>query len=408
MTAQPHIRRAMMNMRNCLIGALVAALLLLSPGCGGGGSKSSSSDGHGGPEAEEAHAAEVTLTPAQLAQLQPQSVPVALADINVELPLTAEVSLNEEKVAHIYPRVPGIVVRIVKTLGDTVRKGDVLAIIESRDLADAQADYLVARETSALAEANFIREEGLWREKITSEREYLDAKRAIAEAGIKLRSAEQKLHALGLSDADVLSLARDPRESASRYSITAPLTGSIIKKHVTPGELVGADELYTIADLDVVWLLTNVHEKDLARVKEGQAATVVTQAYPNRPFFGRLTWIAATIDEQTRTLTVRVEVDNEERLLRPGMFARVLLAAETRKGVLTIPPSAVLTERGEVFVFVDAGAGRFQKKEIRVGIRSSSALEVVEGLQAGDRVVTTGNFLLKSEFGKAAFEGHHD
>lgn len=396
-----------MHMKSGLIRAAAAMFVLLAMGCTNGGSGSAARDGPNGHEGEEAHGAEISLTPEQIAQLQPQTAPVTLADIDVELPLTAEVSLNEEALAHIYPRVPGIVVRIVKTLGDTVRKGDVLAIIESRDLADAQADYLVARETAALAEANYSREEGLWREKITSEREYLDAKRAFAEGGIKLRSAEQKLHALGLSDTDVESIAQHPRESASRYPITAPLTGSIIKKHVTPGELVGADELYTIADLDVVWLLTSVHEKDLARVKQGQAATVVTQAYPDRPFPGRLTWIAATIDEQTRTLTVRVEVDNKERVLRPGMFARVLLAAETKKGVLTIPETAVLTERGETFVFVEESAGRYQRREIRPGIRASGALEVLDGLKEGEKVVTAGSFILKSELGKAGFEAGH-
>jgi cobalt-zinc-cadmium efflux system membrane fusion protein len=396
-----------MQMTSGLFCGAAVVFVLLALGCAGDGSERPGPDSPSGHASEDDHAGEVTLTPGQLAQFEPQTATVTLADIDVELALTAEVSLNEEKVAHIHPRVPGIVVRIVRTLGDTVRKDDVLAIIESRDLADAEADYLVARETAALAEANFTREEGLWREKITSEREYLDSKRAFAEAGIKLRSAEQKLHALGLSDSDVGTIAQHPGESASRYPITAPLSGIIIKKHVTPGELVGADELYTIADLDVVWLLTNVHEKDLDRVRQGQAATVIAQAYPNRPFRGRLSWIAATIDEQTRTLTVRVEVDNKERLLRPGMFARVLLAAETKKGVLTIPPSAVLTEKGETFVFVEEAAGRYQRREISPGILASGALEVLDGLKEGERVVTSGSFILKSELGKAGFEAGH-
>lgn len=395
--------------------AAVAGLLLLALGCKAGGSGSLAREGPHADEgkvahgegADEGHEAEVTLTPEQLAQLQPQTALVILADIDVELPLTAEVSLNEEWIVHVHPRVPGIVVQVVKTLGDTVRKGEVLAIVESRDLADGMADYLVARETVELSEANYKREEELWQEKITSEREYLDSKRALAEAGIKLRSAEQKLHALGLSEADIGKVAQHPKESSSRYPIIAPLSGSIIEKHVTQGELVSDDQIYTIADLDVVWLLASVHEKDLARVKKGQAATVVTQAYPERPFRGQLTWIANTIDEETRTLTVRVEVDNKERLLRPGMFARVLLAAETKKGVLTVPASAVLTEKGETFVFVDEGAGHYQRREIHPGIRSSGAIEVLEGLKEGEKVVTAGSFILKSELAKAGFEAGH-
>ena len=368
---------------------MVAAFFLVAPGC-------KDRDGHEGEAAHETGTPEgregtVTLTTEQLAQLQPQTALVTFADIDVELPLTAEVSLNEERLAHIHPRVPGIVVQVVKALGDTVRKDDVLAIIESRDLADAQADYLVARETVVLAEANYVREERLWREKITSEQDYLDAKRAFAEAGIKLRSTEQKLHALAVSDADIGRITQHPGESSSRYPILAPRSGSIIEKHITQGELVGDGQIYTIADLDVVWLLASVNEKDLARVKKGQAATAVTQAYPDRRFSGQLTWIADTIDEKTRTLTVRVEVENKERLLKPGTFAKVLLAAETKNKVLVVPASAVLTEKGETFVFVEESAGHYRRKEIRPGIGSSAAREVLDGLKEGERVVTVGS-----------------
>jgi cobalt-zinc-cadmium efflux system membrane fusion protein len=401
-----------MYLNECLLRACVAGVLALSLGCRQAHRAGSEHEEHERHEGEEAHgeghdgghADEVSLT---LAQLQPRTAAVSRADIDLELTLTAEVSLDEEKLAHVHPRVPGIAVRVLKALGDSVRKGDALAVIESQDLAEAVAEYLAARESLALAEATYRREEGLWKKKVTSEQEYLGARAALTEAGIELRSAEQALHALGLSDREIDRIAEHPGESSSRYPITAPLDGTVIEKHLTQGELVGEEEVFTVADLDTVWLLANVHEKDMGRVREGQSASVVTQAHPDRRFEGKVTWIAATIDEESRTLKIRVELDNRERLLRPGMFARVHVAAERKEGVLTVPPSAVLTDKDETFVFVEGQRGHYERRDVRVGVRAADAVEVLEGLQEGEKVVTSGGFLLESELAKAGFEAGH-
>lgn len=364
-------------------------------------------DDEHGPEEGERGASQVVLTPGQIKLAEIRTEPARIGDIDIELSLPAEVRLNEDRLAHIVSRVPGVAETVHKTLGETVKEGDVMAVIESRELASDKAAYLAASERVALALANYTREEGLWKRKISSEKEYLDAKQALAEARIELRLAGQKLHALGFSHDYLQGLSSQSDEAFTRYEITAPFAGTIIEKHITPGELVGENDLYLICDLDTVWVIASVYEQDIARINKGQSAIIVVKAYQDRLFSGKVTWIADVIEEETRTLKVRIEVDNRERLLKPGMFARITLGVGTKRSAVTIPASAVQTQKGETIVFVDQGSGQFERREIETGIHSATDVEVLEGVQEGEKVVTSGSFILKSELEKEGFEAGH-
>ncbi len=368
-----------------------------------GASESHEESGHG----EEGGAGKVVLTPGQAELADIQTEPARIGDIDIELSLPAEVRLNEDRLAHVVSRVPGVAKAVLKTLGETVQEGDVMVVVESRELADDKAAYLAALERVALARANYNREEGLWKRKISSEKEYLNAKQALAEASIESRLAGQKLHALGFSHEYLQQLPSQPDEAFTRYEITPPFAGTIIEKHITRGELVGDKDLYLIADLDTVWVMASVYEKDIARVSKNQKATVIVKAYPDRRFSGKVTWIADVIEAETRTLKVRVEVDNRERLLKPGMFARIILGVGTRRKAVTIPASAVQRQQGEKIVFVDQGSGQFARREIETGIHSATRVEVLEGIREGEKVVNSGSFILKSELEKEGFEAGH-
>ena len=362
-------------------------------------------DGEEGENGES----EVTLTDSQIKLAEIKTAFVSRGDIYIELPLLGEVTLNQDRLVHIVPSVPGVVQRVHKMLGDRVRTGDVMATIRSRELADAKAAYLAAHERVALAQVNFTREEGLWKEKISSKKEYLDAKQALAETRIELRSAEQKLRVLGFSSEYLkTSLLTEPGESFTQYDITAPFDGTIIEKHIAQGEIVGEDaDLYALCNLDTVWVIGSVYERDIARIKQGQIAKVRVAAFADRSFAGKVTWIADIMDEHTRTLKIRVEVANRDRLLKPGMFAKIVLGVETKRNVITVPPSAIQTQKGETIVFVAEGGGRFERREVTLGTRTTFKQEVISGLQAGEKVVTSGSFILKSELEKEGFEAGH-
>lgn len=349
---------------------------------------------------------EVELTSEQIELAGVRSTAVARGEVYSELALTGEVTLNQDKVVHMTPRVPGTIAYVVTDLGDRVFTGELLLVLESRDLADAKAEYLAAKGRLSLAQTRFNREARLWKQKISSEQDFLDAKQALNESEIETQSSEHKLRALGLTTDDLAVVHDD--ESFANYHVIAPFDGTVIEKHVVKGERVDeGSTLFRLASLDTVWVIGSVYEKDIGRVKRGQPASVTVKAYPDRVFRGTVKWVADIIDEKTRTLKIRVEVDNSSRLLKPGMFASIAVAVEAKDDVITVPPSALQRQKDETIVFVDRGNGEFERREVKVGLRSSGEVEIIEGLAAGEKVVSDGSFILKSELEKEGFGGGH-
>ena len=404
--------------------SLGVGLFFALPGCGPnvpeehgriGGSESSHSNSegaHGDHDAsrvEEVHkASQVTITANQITLAEIETKPATVGAIYNELKLTGEVTLNQDRVTHIVPRVPGVVREVLKTLGAQVDRGEVLAILESRELADAKAEYLASRERLSLANAIFTREEALWQKQISSEQEYLDAKRVLAETRIELRSSEQKLHALGVSESYLRTLPEQSDQSFTHFEMTAPFAGIVIEKHITLGEKLDDEEnVFTIADLNTVWVIGNVYEKDISRVAAGQWAKVSVKSYLDSLFRGQVGWIGSTLEEETRSLNIRVEVANRGHMLKPGMFARLALEIEEKQNTLIVPPSALLSQGVETILFVEEGPGHFERRVVEVGNRSATAVEILDGVGAGEKVVTNGAFILKSELEKEGFEAGH-
>jgi cobalt-zinc-cadmium efflux system membrane fusion protein len=355
---------------------------------------------------EEANSVRLTANQVELAGIE--SEPAKTGRVATELRLNGEIVLNQDRVAEIVPRVPGVVQEVRGALGSDVNESEVLAIIQSRELADSVADYLAARERLTLAQTRFEREELLFKKRISAEQEYLEVRQALAEARITLRTAEQKLRAVGLSQAELLELSQRPNEVLTRYSLAAPFAGTIIEKHLTQGELVtGEDPLFRIAQLDKVWAMASVYPKDISSIAVGQSAVVTVQSYQSRTFVGSITWVGAVIDQQTRTLPIRIELDNPDRLLKAGMFAQIAVAVASTEGAIVIPTSALQMQKGAAIVFVAKEGGEYERREVEIGAKSSQSMEILKGLQNGDQVVTRGAFTLRSELEKSGFEAGH-
>ncbi|MEQ8837625.1 MAG: efflux RND transporter periplasmic adaptor subunit, partial [Lacipirellulaceae bacterium] len=352
--------------------------------------------------------AKVSLTPAQI-ELAKITVQVAeSASLAVELRVPGEVVANQNLTASILPRVPGVVREVKASLGEQLSAGTVLALIDSRELADAQSAYMAARQRTGLARTTALREEKLWKQKITPEQDYLTAKQAYSEAQIVERAAKQKLLALGLSAADIKRSESEMDGALTLFLVTAPFDGTVIGKNVAQGDLVdGQTALFKFANLDIVWVMGSVYEKDVSQVHRGQSALVTVPAYPAIEFEGTVTWVSDVIDERTRTLPIRVEVNNGDRLLKPGTFANIALRSPTTDQVVAISPMAIQRQGNETIVFVQDGDGDFVRREVKTGIQTAELVEIVEGLKIGDRVVVDGSFILKSELEKAGFGGGH-
>lgn len=410
--------------RNAVIIALVAALVGAALGAGAvltGGFRRAPGEpaataSAGNPAERPEHAkeggenkekpGEVRLKPGQVEIAGIKPVAVAPGSIAVELIVPGEITANLDRAAQIVPRVPGVAREVRARLSDRVRAGETLALIDSRELAEATSNYLTARERAALARTKADREERLWRQRISAEQDYLEAKQKFAEERIAERGAEQKLRALGLSQAEIAGSGSGSSPDLTQFAVTAPFDGTIIEKNVTPGQLVETQTaLFKIANLETVWVIGSIYEKDMTRVKVGQQALVTVQSYPDRRFAGKVAWVSDVVEEQTRTLRIRVEVDNREGLLRPGTFARIALQVASKDGVIAIAPAAIQRQGGEMVVFVDEGEGRYTRREVTLGIRTPEQVEIVRGLDPGERVVVEGSFLLKSEVEKGGFEG---
>ncbi len=320
--------------------------------------------------------------------------------------LPGEVVPNADRLAHIVPRMSGIVREVRKNLGDKVSDGEVMLVIESRELADIKSAYLAAKERIFIAEATYKREEKLWKKKISPEREYLEAKQALAEAKIRLRSAEQKLHTLGFSDEYMEQLPAHSNVAFTRYKITAPFNGTVIEKHVAIGEAVEDDtKVFVVADLSSVWVDLDIYQKDLAFVRKGQSV-IISTGHGLPDVSSRISYVGPLVGEETRTALARVVLPNKGGKWRPGLFVTALVATSDTKMPIVVPKTALQMVEERVSIFVKIKDG-FEVRAVKTGKEDKTQVEIISGLKPGERYVVKGAFTLKAQASKGAFESGH-
>ena len=304
--------------------------------------------------------------PAAKAQQLGIEVAVARAgSVQTSLTLPGTIALNADRRVHVVSRIPGIVQEIRKQLGDAVRAGEVMAVIDSRELADTKAAYLAARERVTLAETTFAREKDLWEKKISPEEDYLKAKQALAEVRIELQVAAQKLRALGFAEASVQQLAGRANASLTRYEVVAPFAGTVIEKHIAVGEMLKDDtEAFVVADLSTVWVDLNIAAKDLPLVRKGQR--VVIAADTTMQAEGTVSYISPVVSDETRTVLTRVVLPNPDGRWRPGLFVTATLTASETPVAVLIPKTATQTIDGQPSVFVQTPEG-FAPRPVTAG-----------------------------------------
>lgn len=315
---------------------------------------------------------------------------------------TGKVEANSDRIAHVSPRISGKIVSVRSSLGDSVSAGQVLATLDSVELGEALSRYHQSKTKLELAKSNMERVKTLVEKKIAARKDILQAETDFKTAQTELHTDEERLLLYGVS-ASALKADKKPL-----LPVRSPIGGVITEKHAIVGELADpANSLYTVADLSSVWVLVDIHEKDLAKVHRGQAATVIVSAFPDMKFRGRINHMADVMDEATRTVKARVQVGNPGRKLKPEMFATVELAmASDAPPVLAVPEDAVQELDGKKLIFVAETDTEFEPREVQLGRASGGMVEVVSGLQEGERYAAKGGFILKSEVMKGEIEGH--
>jgi len=342
----------------------------------------------------------IKLSAAALKNAELELLAAGPGEVNVTLSLPGEVSLNQDTLAHVTPRVPGTAREVKKQVGELVKKGDLLAILDSRDLAEAQREFLATKERLALAKVTMERAESLKRENISAEKDYLAAKQALAETEIDHRSATQKLGAIGGG-------------AGGGYALLAPSPGTIIEKHVSVGEVLGeTTRAFTIADLSTIWVNVTVYAKDLPRVAVGQTAEVRAEGIA-APAHGTIVYLGQVVGEQTRSATARVVLKDPGAGWRPGLFATAEVTVDHVSAAVAVSDGALQSVEGKDTVFVQEGDA-FEARPVKVGRRGRSTderlgqvVEVLEGVKSGERYVSKNSFLLKAELGKSEAGHEH-
>lgn len=388
------------------------------------GSEDSPGHGNNGQLSDDGHDdhGSVRLTQQQMDRFGVRTVAVAGGPIPITIERPAEIIYNENALAHVVPRVPGIARTVEANEGDQVAEGAVLAVLDSRELADAKAAYLASLERLALAKDNFDRAEALVGKRIVSEKTHLAAKTDFAEARINLRSARQKLLALGVDNRRLREIAVQAQadlraepdadlfvpDDLTTYIMRAPLGGTVVTRHLSRGESVETDrEAFIIADVSTVWVDISIYAHDLERVDPGQPVTIETDG--GIKVDGTIAFVTPNVSEETRTAIARVEVENAAGNLRPGMFVTAQITLTSESVDVRVPASALLTQEGKSVVFVREGAdGRLQTRQVTLGRSNGTYVEVLGGLKPGEAVVAKGAFLVKSQLAKSDFDDGHN
>ncbi|WP_460371200.1 efflux RND transporter periplasmic adaptor subunit [Pseudomonas sp. Tul1A2] len=351
-------------------------------------------EGAAAEHAEEGHielsAEQITAAGIQLAQAKAQN-------ISRSLPFPGEVRFDEDRTAHVVPRVPGVVESVAVNLGQTVKKGQLLAVIASQQISDQRSEQAAAQRRLALARTTYEREKKLWQDKISAEQDFLQARQALQEAEIAVSNARQKISVLSGS---VVATG------GNRYELRAPFDGVVVEKHLTPGEVVDeTTAAFTLSDLSRVWVTFGVSPKDLNKVQVGKAVTVSAPEL-NAEVVGSVAYVGSLLGEQTRTATVRVTLENPQGSWRPGLFVTALVATDSREAKVAVPETAIQTVEDKPTVFVRTDDG-FEARPVELGRRAAGHVEITQGLEPGAQVASAGSFVLKSELGKASAEHSH-
>ncbi len=367
----------------------------------------SEDDGHG--HGKDEHDGALELTDAQKREINLTLEQAGPGSLHSEFSLMGEIRLNEDRVAHVVPKMSGVVRDVGASLGDEVNVEQILASIESAELAESKADYLEKLRQFEIAGKAYKRKKYLHKEKIASEASWLEKEADYLNAETALKTARSMLVVSGLTKEEIKNLPEATDLQFGRYELRAPMSGTIIEKHITVGEKLSDDsEVFTISDLSLLWVDLKIPARDIYRVKQG--SNVVIESSNGIKAIGTISLIGPVVDEVTRTALARLMLENEDRRWKPGTFVTGFVRISAEDLSVVVSAEAVQNMEGKDVIFVQEGDA-FKPVPVVVGRRDRTKAEIISGLKPGTFHVTQGAFELKammitSSLGSHAGHGH--
>ena len=365
--------------------AALSAIALILTGCQGSGSNAAANTGGGNnPEL-------FTIPPEQMSHIE--VLTVQPSNLNRSLRLTGTVAYNSFRTTPVITQVSGPVSRIVVVPGQIVKQGQPMLFVASPDYSQLLTNYLKAKDAYALAQKSYARAQDLYQHHAIAEQNLEQAESAEVQAGGDLTAARAALKVMGVTDPD--EIVRGP--ASSEVPLKAPISGLVVEQDVSAGQLLqpGSTQCFMISDTSTVWVLVNVYQKDLPYVRVGDPVTIQTDAYPD-VFRGRISYVAASLDPNTRTLQARVETGNPGDKLKKDMYVTATVNAGKIANVIALPDAAVLRDsENQPFVYVAESSNQFGRRSVTLGEGMNGQTEITSGLKAGDRVIGNGSLFLQ-------------
>jgi cobalt-zinc-cadmium efflux system membrane fusion protein len=332
-----------------------------------------------------------------------ETMTVEYSSVKAALPLAGRVTYGEDRFSRISSPLQGRVVEVRAKLGDHVKTGDILLVIDSPDISAAYSEYVKEASEFEYATRAYELAKDLYENKALPQKDLKQAENDLVKARAEFRRGKERLLSLRVPAAE-LDKPLAEQKITSRFDMKSPLTGTVVERNITPGQSVSGDPgqvLFTVADLDRLQVVADLYERDLDLVKMGQVAAVTVEAYPGTSFPAVLSAVGDVVDPNTRTIKVRAMVDNEAHKLKPEMFARLNIDVGDTTQFIAVPREAVLEADGKEFVYVAQPGNRFVRRPVKTATASSDLVRILEGLSPGERVVTKGAVLIKGQETKA-------
>jgi len=363
------------------------SMILLAAGCDSRSNLAANSN-----TAKNSNTAELFTIPSeQMSHVQ--VLTVAPAALNRTLRLTGAVAYNSFHTTPVITQVSGPVSRIVVVPGQKVNRGDPMLYVASPDYSQLRTNYLKAKEAYALAQKASARAQDLYEHHAIAEQALEQAKSAEVQAGGDLVASQAALKVMGITDPDALVSAPPSFE----VPVKSPISGLVVEQDVSVGQLIqpGSTQCFMISDVSTVWVLVNVYQKDLPYVRVGDHVTIQTDTYPES-FHGRIAYVAASLDPNTRTLQARIETNNPGEKLKKDMYVVATVNAGTIPHAIALPDAAILRDtENQPFVYVAISANQFGRRPVTLGESLDGQTQITSGLKAGNQVVGNGSLFLQ-------------
>lgn len=317
----------------------------------------------------------------------------------------AKILPNQDLEAFVGSLVQGRVSKVFVNLGDNVKKGQTLMLIEGLQIGEIKAQFLKAKASLSYAEANYKRLKTLIEENVGSQKSYVEAKAEFDKAKAEFHAEDKKIHSIGLSDKDVEDSNGDDDHTAGFLPVKSPIDGTIVERNVVIGQLIESNtNSFRIMNTSSLLADAQIYENDLKRISGKPEVVLISTAYPEIEFKGRITYISDMVDKETRTLKIRAEISNPTRKLKPEMFAEMYIPTTGSAKALIVPAESIMKDGTDNCLFIAINDTTFEKRDVLLGSTQGEFIEIKSGVKKGEKVVGKGSFMVKSEMKKGSLE----